>query len=316
MSLRSLIKAPIRWWRTPAIKRTIVVSVLVVTIGLFIHYFTQHPAYWHQLGTVSPWTVVWVLLLNALMVIVLTALGITTIALCGRRISLRENFLLTAYSSLANFFGPLQSGPGVRAAYLKTRHQVRLRDYTLASLLVLGLYAFFSALFLLVGTRPWWQTTLVLLAVAGFSAYVIRFFQLRDKKRSESNLVLQPRILAAIVILVFVQVVITVAWYYVELKAVNPHIRFSQAMSYAGAANFALFVSITPDAVGIREGFLVLSQHIHHVANKDIVSANVIDRAVYVVFLGLLFLLVLGMHAKDKLQLTKLRRQVASGDEQ
>jgi uncharacterized membrane protein YbhN (UPF0104 family) len=85
-------------------------------------------------------------------------------------------------------------------------------------------------------------------------------------------------------------------------------------MSYAGAANFSLYVSITPDGVGIREAFLVFSQHIHHVSTKDIVSANVIDRAVYVVFLGLLFVVVLGMHAKDKLKLKSLRPAAPKGE--
>jgi len=305
MSVRSLLQAPFRWWRDPTIKRTIVVAVLLLTLLLFVAYFKQHPAYWRELGSISPWTIVWVLLLNVLMVVVLTLLGLATIALCGRAIGLKENFLLTAYSSIANFFGPLQSGPGVRAAYLKTRHQVRLRDYTLASLLVLGFYAFFSALFLLVGTRPWWQTVLALLLVGGFSIFVMRIFLRRDKHREDSRFALRPKVLATIVFLTFIQVFITIGWYYVELKAVNPHVHFSQAMSYAGAANFSLFVSITPDAVGIREAFLVFSQHIHHVSTGDIIAANVIDRAVYVVFLGLLFVMVLGMHAKDKLQIKK-----------
>jgi uncharacterized membrane protein YbhN (UPF0104 family) len=251
------------------------------------------------------------------MLAVLVLLGDATLRMCGKRLPRKELFLLTSYSSIANFFGPLQSGPGVRAVYLKTRHQVRLRDYTLVSLLALGLFAFFSALFLLVGTRPWWQTLLVLLLVAAFSWFVIRLFKKRDKKPEQSHLTFRSNILAALVILTFLQVVITVAWYFVELHAVDTHVSLREAMSYAGAANFSLFVSITPDAVGIREAFLVFSQHIHHVPTSDIVSANVIDRASYVIFLGLLFILVMSMHAKDKLQLTKLKRQpVAAGDEQ
>jgi uncharacterized membrane protein YbhN (UPF0104 family) len=223
----------------------------------------------------------------------------------------KENFILTSYSSIANFFGPLQSGPGVRAVYLKTKHQVRLRDYTLASLIALGLFAFFSALFLLVGTRPWWQTLAALIAVSAFSYGVIRLFVRRDKNPQDSQFALRPRVLAVIIALAFLQAIITVGWYYVELKAVDPGIHISQAMSYAGAANFALFVSITPDAVGIREAFLVFSQHIHHVSTSDIAAANVIDRAAYMLFLGLLFLLILATHAKDYLHLRRSRPATA-----
>lgn len=298
--------------RRPTVKRSIVIIIVLLTLILFVRFFVQHPSYWRQLRTVSPWTIVWVLLLNALMVAVLVGINACLLALCGKRIGRRENFLLTAYSSIANFFGPLQSGPGVRAAYLKTRHAVRLRDYTLASLLALGLFAFYNALFLLVGTQPWWQTLLALLVVASFSAFVIRFFARRDKQPGESQFALRPQALAALIALTFLQAAVTVGWYWVELRAVDPGIHFSQALSYAGAANFALFVSITPDAIGIREGFLLFSQHIHHVASNAIVSANLIDRAVYVVFLALLFLVVLGMHANQRLGLKKLRQQAAS----
>jgi len=297
-------------WRSRG-KQILAAVVLLLTIALFTRYFAQHPEYLRRLAHISPWTVVWVLLLNAVMVGVLVLMTQATIRLCGKRLGWHENFLLTAYSSIANFFGPLQSGPGVRAVYLKSRHQIRLRDYTLASLLALGLFACFSALFLLVGMRPWWQTIGLLVVVVVISSLVIRLFRKRDKQASESQFRLQGGPLGALFALTFLQVVLTIGWYYVELKAVDPHIHLSQAMSYAGAANFALFVSVTPDAVGIREAFLVFSQHIHHVSTADIAAANVIDRAVYACFLLLLFGLVLGLHAKTKLQITRSRRVAA-----
>ncbi len=289
-----------------AVKPTLAGVILLLSIIVFTRFFAQHPAYWLQLRHVSPWTIVWVLALNALMVGVLVGITAVTLAMCGKHMGLRENFLLTAYASIANFFGPLQSGPGVRAVYLKAKHQVRLRDYTLASLLALGLFAFFSALFLLVGNRPWWQTTLALAGVAGLSAFVIRLFRKRDKKAGESQFHLTGDLFAVLVVLTFLQVVVTVAWYYVELRAVNPHVHFSQAMSYAGAANFALFASLTPDAIGIREAFLVFSQHLHHVSTGNILAANLIDRAAYMLFLLILFAVVLGLHASDRLGLKKL----------
>ncbi len=290
------------------IRNIAAIVILVATVVLFVWYFLKHPEYWHELRQVSPWTIVWVILLNAVMVGVLMLIGDVSIRMCGKRLKWRENFLLTSYSSIANFFGPLQSGPGVRAAYLKTKHQVRLRDYTLATLIALGLFAFWSALFLFIGTRPWWQTAGALLLVAGASYFVIRLFLKRDKKPAESQFHLSGELLAKLILFTFLQVCVTVGWYYVELKAVNPDIHFSQAMSYAGAANFSLFVSITPDGVGIREAFLLFSQNIHGVSTQDIVSANVIDRAAYMIFLGLLFLVVLAMHGREYLNVRKLKR--------
>jgi uncharacterized membrane protein YbhN (UPF0104 family) len=290
-------------------KNGLVILILVATLVVFVHFFSVHPDYIRQLGHTNPWWIVAVVLLNIPMVGLLILIYDACLRLCGKRLAWKENFLLTAYSSIANFFGPLQSGPGVRAVYLKTRHQVRLRDYTLATLLYYGLFAFFSALFLLIGTRPWWQTFLALTAVGGFSIFVIRLFLKRDKQPSASQFNLRGSLLARLMVITFLQVLLTAVTYFVELKAVNPHIGWGQAVSYSGAANFALFVSLTPDAIGFRETFLVFSKHLHHVSTANILSANIIDRGAYLIFLGLLFLVVLSLHAKDRLRLGSLKTE-------
>lgn len=289
------------------LSRLAVVAILLVTAALFVRYFTQHPEYWHKLGQVSPWVVVWVVLLNIIMLGVLVVLSDFTIRMTGKRIGPKENFILTSYSTLANFFGPLQSGPGVRAVYLKSKYKVRIRDYTLATLIGLGLFALYNALFLLVGTRPWWQTMFAVGGVGGFSYGVIHFFISRDKEPDDSHFRITGKLLAGIMAGTFVQAALMVIWYYIELHAVNPGIEFSQAISYTGAANFSLYVSITPAATGIREAFLVFSQGLHHVSTGDIAAANLIDRASYLIFLGLLFLVVLSTHAGSKLRAVKSR---------
>lgn len=289
------------------LKNYLIVVIVVLTIAVFIRFFHQHPEYLRQLGHVNKWWIVAVVALNVPMTVLLVFIYDTCLKLCGKSLGKRENFLLTSWSSIVNFFGPLQSGPGVRAAYLKTRHKVRLRDYTLASLMYYGLFAFFSALFLLVGSRPWWQTLLALAAVAGFSVYVIRWFRRRDKQPSASHFQLRGELLASLMVFTFLQVLLTAVTYWVELKAVNPHVGWGQAMSYAGAANFALFVSLTPDAIGFRETFLVFSKHLHHVSTPNILSANIIDRGSYVIYLLLLFGVVLSLHARDRLHLKQLQ---------
>jgi uncharacterized membrane protein YbhN (UPF0104 family) len=306
MALKSKLAAGRQRLSTRRAKNVLIVLVLLLTLAAFARFFTQHPDYIRQLGHTNPWWIVAVILLNIPMIGLLVLIYDVCLKLCGKRLDWRENFMLTSYSSIINFFGPLQSGPGVRAAYLKTRHQVRLRDYTLATLLYYGLFAFFSALFLLIGTRPWWQTALALAAVAGISTFVIRLFLKRDRQPSASQFNLRGSLLARLMVITFLQVLLTALTYFVELKAVNPHISWGQAVSYSGAANFALFVSLTPDAIGFRETFLVFSKHLHHVSTANILSANIIDRGAYLIFLVLLFGLVLSLHVKDRLRLSSL----------
>jgi uncharacterized membrane protein YbhN (UPF0104 family) len=65
---------------------------------------------------------------------------------------------------------------------------------------------------------------------------------------------------------------------------------------------------LTPGAIGFREAFLIFSQNLHHIPNDIIVAANILDRAVYIVFLCLLFLVVLALHANKTLQVKKIRQ--------
>ena len=102
------------------------------------------------------------------------------------------------------------------------------------------------------------------------------------------------------------------AIYYVELHSLQSSITLGQAFAYSGAANFALFVALTPGAIGIREAFLFSTEKIHGVPQDVIVAANVLDRAVYLVFLGLLFLIVLSLHANKKLSIPKIKDSATS----
>jgi uncharacterized membrane protein YbhN (UPF0104 family) len=180
---------------------------------------------------------------------------------------------------------------------------MRVKDYVFATLLYYGFYAIISACFLLIGSRPWWQTVLVMAAAAGVSAIVIRWYARRSDIQGSRGM--NIRNLGWLFVATAAQLVLQYLIYYVELRSMQP-VTPLQVLSYTGAANFALFVSITPGAIGIREAFLVFSQHLHHMGNSVIVAANLIDRAAYLVFLGLLFLLTLGWHAKERLQLKRI----------
>lgn len=276
--------------------------ILLVTLTLVARFFIVHPQYLSQLKSVHAGIIIGVVLLYIPMLAILVGIYDATLKLCGKRLELKENVLLTSYSSIINFFGPLQSGPGVRAVYLKARHQIRLRDYTLATLVYYGLFAFFSALFLLVGNRPWWQTVLALIAVASISYLAIRRF-MRRRANTETQFGLRTLPLMSLAVATFAQVFLSAVIYFFELHAVNPSVHFGQAISYAGAANFSLFVSLTPGAIGFRETFLVFSQNLHHVSTSNILAASIIDRGAYIIFLGLLFIFVISVHAKDKLRI-------------
>ena len=131
------------------------------------------------------------------------------------------------------------------------------------------------------------------------SFLVIYLFKKRNK--SPTNLIFSFNTISILILVTLIQAVIQVSIFYIELHSINSHIVLSQVITYTGAANFSLFVSLTPGAIGIREGFLLFTRHLSHISVGNIVAASILDRAVFFIFLGILFIVTASFHAKYKL---------------
>jgi uncharacterized membrane protein YbhN (UPF0104 family) len=273
------------------------VVIVIATVALFVNYFIGHPSLRHKLAEVPVTTLIGLLFLYCVFVYSLSLINMATVRLCKSKITQDESLLLSAYSSVINFFGPLQSGPAFRGVYLKAKHGIKLRDYTLASFTYYFFYALFSGLLLVSAILKWWTVPL------GIVALVLVHFLAKSrfaKFKGINQLALGKWHYMALA--TALQILILSVIFYIEIRTVAPTTHFSQALIYTGAANFALFVSLTPGAIGFREAFLVFSQNLHHINNATIVAANTIDRAVYIVLLGILAIFIFGTHARNRFQ--------------
>lgn len=277
--------------------------IFAATIIAFIYYINGHPETLRQLANISPYALLLMLLLSAVSFGIYMLITHISLHMYQKSMSLQEGFLFNSYSSLINFFGPGQSGPIFRAAYLKKRHNVTVKQFTFVLLMYLGFLAVISAMFMFVGSRPWWQTVLLMVAAGAVSALFIWRY------RRRANLTLSSGFSALNIGLLFVatalQLGILVLLYGLELQQIGADASWGQVLSYTGVSNFSIFVALTPGAIGIREAFLVFSQNLHHITTSDIVAANLLDRGMYLIFLGLMFVLVVSLHAKEKLGINK-----------
>ena len=279
------------------LRPVVAILILGLTIAVFARYIVHHPDALHKLAHVNAVTVLLLLGLYCLTLACLAFAQEGTLELCRTKLEHGEAFLLVSYTAIINFFGPLQSGPGFRALYLKKKYGTKLKNYTLATLLYLGFYATFSAVLLLSGVLGW----LRLLGLAAI-LFVVVLAGIRLQLPFIKKLgALRLRGAFKLGLATAAQVFLMALIFFTELRAVNPHIHFGQALVYTGAANFALFVSLTPGAIGFRESFLLFSQHLHHIDNNTIVNASLLDRGVYIVYLCLLLIAVLGLHTKQRL---------------
>lgn len=290
--------APVRW--VGRHKRALAIAVLVLVAAFIAVYVAIRPEIVADVLAVGPVALGWLTGLYALIIVTHWAILLLTVRWCAATIGGREGLLLTVYSTVANFFGPLQSGPGVRAAYLKAKVGVRLRDFTMATLVYYLAFGAVNVSLLFVRTLPW-LTALGLVATVAVVAVTAW--------RSGAGRRVATVAIAAVTTL---QALLMAVVYGVELNAVaGPGADALQSLVYSASANLSLFVSITPGAIGFREAFLGFAQSLHGVGLDAIIAAGIVDRAFYVLFLGVLFLLssLLNLRA-----MFSPRRDAAEGD--
>ena len=271
-------------------------SVLIITITFFVYYFVSHPSVRQQLSRTSLPVIGLLLVLYFGTVGALAMINSATLRLCKINIDSSDSLLLTAYSSIINFFGPLQSGPAFRAVYLKKRYSLNLKNYTVATLVYYFFYGAFSGLFLLSGYIRSWLLALVVVSI------VALLLISRDRRAKQRLAALDLHAWYYLALTTFLQVGLVCLIYFTELKSIAPGTSFSQAVIYTGAANLALFVSITPGAIGFREAFLLFSRHLHHIPASTIVAASILDRAMYIILLLIMALYIFGTHAQRQLK--------------
>lgn len=280
--------------------------ILVITVSVFIDYFLTHQTVRHQLAHTSLQVMALILVLYLCTVGALMMIAAATLRLCHVHLSFKDNLLLNAYTTVINFFGPLQSGPAFRAIYLKKKYRLNLKHYAIATFMYYFFFASFSGIFLLSGLLKWWLLPLIVIGL------LILLLLSRTPWLAQRLRLIDLRAWYYLAGATFLQVSLVAAIYYTELHSLSPHIKLSQAIIYTGAANFALFVSLTPGAIGFRESFLVFSERLHHISGGLIVAANILDRAMYLVLLFILIVFLLITHARQQLNSDNQQEQEAT----
>lgn len=276
----------VRWFNQH--RQALGAIVVVTTVVLLVWYVSAKPAILHSVLHTSPWVLLTLLILYTGTIGINVLVTYYTIKLCRKTLPLKNTLFLSVYSSVINFFGPLQSGPAVRAAYLKTKIHLRIRDYTYTMLFYYFAFAAINGSLLFLTTAPL-LTVMGIIAGAMPIIFGTRYFKFADRSR----------FVLAIYLVTVAQVILTAIIYFVELRATGTSVSLAHGFVYAASANLSLFVSLTPGGIGVREAFLLFTQSLHGISTASIVAAGILDRAFYVMFLVLLFLVTSMLHIRE-----------------
>jgi uncharacterized membrane protein YbhN (UPF0104 family) len=271
--------------------------LIIATFIIFYLYISKHTYLFTQITKIHPLTFIVIFILDIIWFLILGLVFWASIRICKITISKKENILLNAYASLTNFFLPGQGGPAIRGAYLYKKYKLKIRLYVLVTILYYYFYGIISVNLMFI---HYIYLVLPVSIIISLILFLIFNKYLHKIKINKDDLNLGLKNFSILFISTCLQILITIAIYFLELHSVNSRISISQAVIYSGVANLALFVSLTPGAIGIRESFLLLSNKLHHISGNNVISASIIDRSIYLVLLLVLLIAVLIFHGKSK----------------
>ncbi len=279
------------------------ILLLLVAIIIFVIYISKHSYLIYRLKNISPFIVFWLLILYSFWFLCLSLIIKYSLRICNLTIPTSKNLLLNAYSTIVNFFLPGQGGPVIRGAYLYKKHKLRVRLYIFVTLIYYLMYAAINSVLAISTSSLWW----ILIPVIIFMSFIGLFGgrkYIKKFKIKDTELRLNSTNLLFLFLITLLQVLVIVAINYVELHSINTAISIKQTIIYSGIANLSIFVALTPGAIGIREGFLIFGRRLHHISVSNIISASIIDRAIFLIVLVILLIYVLASHAKSKLNIS------------
>ena len=281
-------------------KLGLAILIVLSTFVLLYRYISNHHEISKQLGRVSLLFMAEIILLYGLVLYELVLILKFSLKIIGVKISTLENFLLNSYSLMVNFFMFGQSGPGLRALYLKTKYKVKIKLFFYLTLLYYFYYFLISLglVALSIYNNP--TTYLVILAVLTISVTA-------SIKFGKTFGFLSKKSMVYLFFITALQLITQTIIFGLELGRVSS-VSFVHLLAYSGFANLSLFASITPAGIGIRESILLLSRKFSHFSSASIVSASVIDRSVYIVYLIIILVFILVFHSSGVLRKLKTLR--------
>ncbi len=276
-------------------KIKLVVSILIVflTVFLFYRYLSNHREVINQLSKLTVLFVIKILLLYIVVLGLLIYILKSSLEIVDIRLPLLENLLINCYSFMVNFFMFGQGGPGLRAVYLKSKYNLKIKKFFYLTILYYFYYFLISLSFIvLMWFNNGYAYTIAILALLAVlylpTLKTNRFINLTNRFKSSSKLFL----------FTLLQLVVQTIIFGLELGLISK-VNFNQILSYSGFANLSLFASITPAGIGIRESVLLLSKKISHISSSTIISASLIDRSIYLIFLLMVLIFLLFFHSSS-----------------
>jgi len=289
------------------ISKTKRIALTFVVMGLFVWYFLDNIESFSPILDIKLPLLLLVAVANVLPMVGNGLFLKFIVEPFGKRLTHRESLYVSVLSSIGNFFAPAGGGLGLRAVYLKKKHQLSYTDYlsTLSgnyvivffcisliglialaatgsfsgqALIIAGfLFAIFSGSIVAALLRPIKTETIERLKPSILRSFVRQI----NRVANGWDIIKKDRILLVKLLLVtLANFVVTVT--ITKLIAVSLSIQIGFwgliLMSVVGSLSF--IVNITPANLGVKEALYVFSATTIGLSTPEVLSIALIDRGV------------------------------------
>jgi uncharacterized protein (TIRG00374 family) len=297
------------------------ILLTLVVLGLFVLYFINNQQDFEAVFATSLWIVLLLLGLNSLHFFINGLFVLCLLKGFGHRISGMESFYISIISSFGNYFIPMQGGAAIRSVYLKKTLNFPYAHF-IASLygnyiVIFGVNALFALITLsLIHFRisavplplfAFFGLMLIAMVILALVRFRVHLGEVGNSKVMRKILEVLSRILQGwemisrkktlLMGLVWITIgnfIVMTAIYALEFFTLGIQGNLLTILLYNCLAGVSLLISLTPGALGIREGIFFLTSDVLGISNEEIMQLALLDRGVTVLTLFFWFVVLSG----------------------
>ncbi len=299
------------------LRKAFSLTVLLLCAILLASYIGRHLSDFESLSNIS---FIYILLIGCCCLLALSVNGLFLKVLTidfGIDLSFLEHFSISIVTSFGNTFLPMKGGAGLRAVYLKSKYNFDY-SYFLSSLAgnylvvfnvtsLAALIGMFSLYFVGEGFHSFTACVFLLLYVLTswgifYPPAVLDWIPVK-LLREHINQVLagwqmirkSRRTVLELFILTILYVMLSSLATWLEFAAfgmkdsAGVSIGFLKSVSFTAIAILSLLISLTPAALGIKEGMLMLSSQFLGISPSQALAVSLLDRTMNFTVLALFF---------------------------
>lgn len=297
---------------------------------IFLVYFILNIESFKIILGTSIWALVAIGLLKVIIFMLHGVLIKITVERFATALNIAEAIVVSVYSAIGNFFGPLLGGTGIRAVYLKKKHGLAyskfistLTSYYFILFLINSLFAIISLIAINISDN--WSSFWLLLFFGAWLLGLLSLVVLKlpEKYRESSmkhqifNKVIRliyeaydgwlllknhPNLMYRLGAVASGVFIVSLTASFIEFSVFDIEISLASLGLYTSLSVVSILFAITPGAIGIRETLLIFASDAMGITNEQVIQVAILDRAITYITLFVLGAITRSASKKLKLQ--------------